>query len=334
MSSSARSLSYTRTTSSYRIMPTRKSAMKRKSASRLACQLHLQETRQQRPFSESRFGRLPGELREMIYEYVLVAPPSQSTRYLCVPVNATTTSDVAPNEEAISNTVSRSSAGYPQRLLADRDTKVSYLAILQTCRQINREAYHIFYAKNCFHVPNAPVLIAFLTGIGLRRRAELTSLSIEGLVIERCRPKDKTHRYCLANGIDSAREERLANTPLRCLHPDLLQYQTKDLFKGCKNLSRLVLDMPARDGYDYLRFLRSGMGLERSMIYLVDESHWIVVLLNVDQPLFPPSFTTFLKYMDLFPCWAWRNQVRVEINIIRALNELVKKEIQSWAFIV
>lgn len=47
-----------------------------KSASRLAYELHHQNIQRRRPFPETLLGRLPGEVREMIYEYVLVAPPS------------------------------------------------------------------------------------------------------------------------------------------------------------------------------------------------------------------------------------------------------------------
>ena len=69
-------------------MPQRKPAIKRrmyhgpeteeKLAFMLARQLHLQDAQQQRPFLETHLGRLPGEIRNMIYEHLLVAPPLQS----------------------------------------------------------------------------------------------------------------------------------------------------------------------------------------------------------------------------------------------------------------
>ena len=174
----------------------------------------------------------------MIYGYVLVAPPSQSTRYLRVPIVAAADSDVAPGIGATADIVSLTgSPNTPQIANHVRHAKVSYLAIPQTCRQINREAYHVFFAKDLFHVTNAPDFIAFLTGIGPLRRADFTSLHFEGLVVDqKFWTKDVLDSYCLENNIGFAEpKEREAD---RCLarHPKI--DEALKLLDDCKNLSR------------------------------------------------------------------------------------------------
>lgn len=126
----------------------------------LARQLH---------FPETTLGRLSGEIRNMIYEHLLVASSLQSTRYVRVPLIAVTNLDITSAKAAAVTTDSEAASEGSPRLASvqyPRSAKVSYLAVLQICRQINREAYHVFYAKNSFHFTNAPDLFAFLIGIG------------------------------------------------------------------------------------------------------------------------------------------------------------------------
>ncbi len=285
----------------------------------LARQLHLQDTQQQRPFPETSLGKLPGEIRNIIYEHLLVAPPSQTTRYLRVPGAAVIDPNEIQTQGSLSTPTQTSKAGKP-----------SYVAILQTCRQVNREAYHIFYAKNSFQFTNPPDLIAFLKGIGPLRRAELTSLHVEGMTVDKIMDKDALHRYCLRYGVDPAKEARFASVPR--LHPDIFLPETKKVLAGCKKLSQLVLELRAEDGFNNLIFLRFFLGLGRPMIYLVDESHWIVEARRHDGVRASPNEAVkkFLDYKDRFPGWARGNKVRVEVDIIRDSEQAMKKGFESW----
>lgn len=286
----------------------------------LARQLHLQDTQQQRPFPETSLGKLPGEIRNIIYEHLLVAPPSQTTRYLRVPGAAV----IDPNEIQ-----TQGSHSTPTQAL--EPGKPSYVAILQTCRQVNREAYHVFYAKNSFLLTNLPDLIAFLKGIGPVRRAELTSLHVEGMTVDEM-DKDALHRYCLRYGIDPAIETRFASFRVPFLHPDIFLPETKKVLAGCKKLSKLVLEFRAEEGFNNLIFLRFFLGLRRPVIYLVDESHWIVEARRHDGVRASPkeAATKFLGYKDRFPGWARGNKVRVEVDIIRDSEQAEKKGFESW----
>ncbi len=327
-------------------MPRKKPAVKRrmyagpeverKLAFMLDRQLHLQDTQQQQAFHESQFGRLPGEIRDMIYEYVLVAPSSQSTRYLRVPDIAATNSGIPSAVGTVVNIESKTGSTASCQLASVHHAgpaKVSYVAILQTCRQINREAYHIFYARNSFHLMTAPILIGFLEGIGPVRRGELTSLHIEGLVIKQSIDKDALHHYCLENDVTPAARERLEACTFPALHPDLYRYQTRKVFEGCKNLSKLFLEMTTEDGFTYSIFLKYLLGLGKTMTYLVNEHHWMVA------PSPSPASTgmevaeVFQNYKSCFPCWARGARVRVEVDIIREIREsehVMKKGFGSW----
>ena len=279
----------------------------------LTHQLHTQNPQQQWPFPESPFGRLPGEIRQMIYEYVLVVPLSQPTAYLRVP-------DMA-SAEGNSVTMASETGSTESSLLAPTHPKNSYVAILQSCRQIYHEAFHIFYARNSFHFSNAPDLIAFVRGIGPLRRAELTSLHIEGLVFDQLASREILHRICLERNISPAKEERLAAIRRPAAHPDICNGQNIILLRGCKKLSRLIFEMRAEEGFQYAVALRYFLGLERPEIYLVDESHWKVVLgraVELPATCILAAAKAFRNYQDGFSSWAKGNKVRVEVDIIRS----------------
>ena len=315
----------------------------RKLAFLLARQLHLQETQRQLPFPESRLGRLPGEIRQMVYEYVLVAPPSQLTRYLRVPVLAATDSDVAPAGGMISYTAS---AKTPQHAPVQhaRPARVSYVAILQTCRQVHREAYHVFYARNAFHFTEAPILIGFLRGIGPLRRAELTSLNLEGLVVDQdLWTKEVLDHYCIENNIGPDERKELEADRYLAIHPKIRE-ATK-LLDDCMNLSRLLLEMRTSERFEYFLFVWMHLGSEKAVVYLVDDSRWVVrwpcteeekgvawdtetAKRNVED-----SVDKWFAYTKCYPTREAGDLFRVAVDIIRGPEEALERGYQSWVAI-
>ena len=295
--------------------------MEHRPANMLAHQPPIQNTQQQWPFPESPFGRLPGEIRQMIYECVLVAPSSQPTMYLRVPAMTPPDPNMAAAETG-STEPSQLTPTYP---------KNSYVAILQTCRQIYDEALHIFYARNSFHLPNVPDLIAFLRGIGPLRRAELTSLHIEGLVIDRLPSRDLFRSSYLM--LNASLTGRLAALSAPALHPDICNEQSIKLFHGCTKLSKITLDMKAEEVFFHTIALRRFLGLARSVIYLVDESHWKVILyhtLELPSSRMFADVTAFLDYRNRFSCLAMGNKVRVEVDIVRNSEQMPMEGSESW----
>ncbi|KAL9066653.1 MAG: hypothetical protein Q9161_007412 [Pseudevernia consocians] len=328
-------------------MPQRKPAIKRrmyhgpeteeKLAFMLARQLHLQDAQQQRPFPETHLGRLPGEIRNMIYEHLLVAPPLQSTRCRRDPLIAATNLDIASANAAAVITDSEAASEESPRLASvqhPRSAKVSCLAILQTCRQINRETYHIFYAKNTLHFTNAPDLFAFLIDIGQVRRAELTSLHLEGLVVDQpFWTRELLDNYCLMNNIGPVEREELEADRYLAIHPDM--YEVTMLLNGSKNLSRLLFEIRACERLDYFIFLKEFLGREGGVVYLVDGSRWVVrwpctyedrgVALNVEAASDESAEKEFAEkwsaYKACYPRRKTEGLFRVVVDIIRGPEE-------------
>ena len=339
-------------TSSYLVMPSQKGVRKRRIyrgrkteqelAFKLEHQLHLQETRQQRPFPETCLGRLPGEVRNMIYEHLLIFPPSQPTRYLRVPSDTNTDSDISSAKVATVTSVSEAaSADLPPLALGQqsRSAKVSYVAILQTCRQMNREAYHIFYANNAFHFTSAPDLINFLIGIGRLRRAELTALHLEGLVVDQ--------PFWTKEELDSFSfdEQKQRETDRQeAIHPEICKL-TK-LLDDCKNLSRLRLEMRACERFEYFLFVHSLLGTGEQVVYLVDGSRWVVRFPCTDEryPAVTLDFEEMMTendrvvaqwgaYEDCFPFQGTEGLLPVLVDIVRGTEEALGEGYQSWAAI-
>lgn len=317
----------------------------RKLAFMLAHQLHLQDTQQQRPFPETNLGRLPGEIREMIYEYLLVAPPSQSTIYLRVPLIAAINSDLTPVQRATVVTDPKAASTGPPDLAPVqhvRPARVSYLAILQTCRQINREAYHIFYARNSFHFPNAEYLIAFLRGIGHVRRAELTSLHLEGLVVDQpLWTKGMLDSYSLGENVGSVERKKREAQGWLAIHPDICV--ASRLLDNCKNLSRLLLEMRTSERFHYFYFLRRNLGVGRRVVYLVDGSRWVVrwPYRDEDEDVAwkeeyeikawnEEDTEKWRAYATCYPTQDPEGLFPVVVDIIRGPEEELGKGYQSW----
>ena len=318
----------------------RRRETERKLAFKLDHQLHLQETKQQRPFPETCLGRLPGEVRNIIYEHLLIFPPSQTTRYLRVPQDTNTHSNVPSAKGATVATDSESaSAELPALALSQqpRSAKVSYVAILQTCRQVNREAYHIFYANNAFHFMNAPDLINFLIGIGPLRRAELTTLHLEGLVVDQ--------PLCTKEELDclNSEDRKLCEAARHeAIHPD--QKKLARLLDGCRNLSRLRLEMRDRERFEYFLFLTSTFWTGKQVVYLVDGSRWIVRLPSTDdkhraltpkttEEIIAESNLVMLQwnaYAECFPFQDTEGLFPVVVDLVRGTEEALGEGYQSW----
>ena len=312
----------------------------RKLAFKLGHQLHPPEITQPRPFPDTYLGRLPGEVRNMIYERLLIFPPSQPTRYLRVPLDTNTHSDISPARGATMTTNSEAASAEVPTLAPrqqPRSAKVSYVAILQTCRQINREAYHIFYANNAFHFTSAPDLIKFLIGIGPLRRAELTTLHLEGLVVDQ--PLWTKEEL---DSLNSDERKQCEAERHQAIHPD--QNKLARLLDGCRSLSRLRLEMRDSERFEYFLFLNSTLWTGKQVVYLVDGSHWVVRLPPRDDkhrafiPKTPNEVIAesdrvvdqWNTYVECFPFQDPEGLFPVAVDIVRGTEEALGEGYQSW----
>lgn len=142
--------------------------------------VHSVSRRRKVPASKpsSPFLALPAEVRNQIYELVLTDEnPSVFNYQLYYGSKIWADGRISPKYEFL---------GKPRHLdfLTPHPTR---LALLQTCRQIYGEAYHIYYATHTFEFAYPEDLRLFLKTIGRKRRREIVSLglSLEDLDHER-----------------------------------------------------------------------------------------------------------------------------------------------------
>ncbi|KAL2057059.1 hypothetical protein ABVK25_002798 [Lepraria finkii] len=227
-------------------------------------ELQREKDRRLQAWLSSWFGRLPSEIRVMIYEHVLIVPPSQS------PITIRGPSEEKKADSDKASTKPPSSTSH-----------MSALALLQTCRLIHREAQDIYYARNAFHATSAKQLRRFLLGIGLARCEVLTTLHIEGLLTrEPMFEKDWLDQQRRETDMSDAEYQRLSNPITWRLGPDA--QAASRLLRECKRLRKvhLLMGHPKKSDYveiKYIDFVRSLAG-ERTgnQVDFIDGSRWVV----------------------------------------------------------
>jgi len=121
--------------------------------------------------------KLPAEIREIIHQHVLIASPSQSPitlrRNKAQYVNTDSTEDVKATESLTSPKTPKRPSPLPSCRFQS-----SNIAMLQTCRQVNQDAYYVFYASNSIRLISVKELQDFLISLGPARRNMLRSLCI------------------------------------------------------------------------------------------------------------------------------------------------------------
>ncbi|KAK4693263.1 hypothetical protein P7C71_g4102, partial [Lecanoromycetidae sp. Uapishka_2] len=227
--------------------------------------LEVEKRKFPQPFYQTRLGNLPGEIRTLIYEHVLTVPPPYIVTKMGV-VSPEPDSAVTP-EDILSTTL----------FLSDRPKDLLPTTMLKVCRQINREAYHIFYERNIFSFATAPELHAFLSRIGPLRRQELRTLYIEKLL---CRipiwtESQLNHMSAQGQITDVEREEYARATHLN-LGPEALEACT--LLKDCKQLAKAVLTFESEyNAFAHIQFILSIFENTKTGIDFLNGSHWAVV---------------------------------------------------------
>lgn len=217
---------------------------------------------QPQPFPQSILGNLPGEIRNLIYDYVLIVPPSHV---------------IARGGPKIKGEVSATSGG---TLLATLDIserqKSSCTAMLQVCQQIRREANHIFYARNTFSFATARELRGFLVQIGPAGRQEIRSLHID-IVLSPARmwTDDDIDKMCAEGRLQELDRQRYASLIANRLSSDAAE--AARLLKDSKNLLKISFNLETEyDAMTHVRLLRDIAGYNISQVDFVNQSHWVV----------------------------------------------------------
>ena len=200
------------------------------------------------------FFELPAELRLIIYEYALTSQSAITPR---LDGAQQAESKEAPVAAAVSPT----------------QAKASSLALLQTCRLVDREARPVYYASNTFRFTSAKDLVDFLHGIGPDLLNKLRKLHIEGLLtvkplfpaeqIERYRKEGMSKRLCQSLAkMRGAKLDDNANIGARML-------------KQCSRLHRIHLSMGRREEKFYILWLTTITGYSNATIEFVDDGRWL-----------------------------------------------------------
>ena len=198
------------------------------------------------------FGELPAELRLMVYEYTLTSQSPITPR-----LNG---AQKAESKEAQAD-ASESSA----------QANASTLALLQTCRQVNREARPVYYASNTFRFTSAKDLVDFLHHIGSGLLNELRKLHIEGLLTFKPTFTEAfLERY--REGLSDASWQYLASMRTAMLGDDANNAAL--MLKQCKRLHRIHLAMDSKGERRYISWLRRITGYCKTIVVFVDDCHW------------------------------------------------------------
>ncbi len=217
---------------------------------------------QPQPFPQSILGNLPGEIRNLIYDYVLIVPPSHV---------------IARGGPKIKEEDSATSGG---TLLATLDIserqKPSCTAMLQVCRQIRREANHIFYARNAFSFATARELRGFLVQIGPAGRQEIRFLHID-IVLSPVRiwTDDEIDKMCADGCLQESDRQSYASSTTNRLSSDAAE--AARLLNDSKNLLKISFNLETEyDAMTHVRLLRDIAGCNISQVDFVNQSHWLV----------------------------------------------------------
>jgi len=292
--------------------------------------------RRLRPFLSTSLGKIPPEVREIIWRYVLTDPILHGTRALSqsVPTNdelvVTQPWDPSFTKSATSMTAASTT---PTLSLPG----ISCPAILRTCRLIYQEAQHVLYSSTSFHLTGASALLWFLRMIGPDHRDELRSLHVGGLLGRKLsHTEEELDAFCREEAIDSSSHDYLARRTHECLLPDA--DEAAKLLGASKSPIKIILHLKVGEELLYIMFLATCLWCPwyvRVAIDVVDEHHWAVRAARSDEE--NVLSRKRMKELDRLACppgfsWGddtWGTDRTVEVKLVR--NEETRDGPDSWS---
>ncbi len=288
------------------------------------------------PFLSTGLGKIPPEVREIIWKYVLTNPILHGTRVFSqsVPTNddlvVTQPWDPSFTKSATSMTAASTT---PTLSLPG----ISCPAILRTCRLIYQEAQYVLYSNTSFHLTNASALLLFLKTIGPGHRNELRSLHVGGLLgRKRSYTEEEIDTFCREEGFDGASRDYLARCTDECVLPDA--DEAAKLLGASKSPIKIILHLKVGEELLYIMFLAACLWCPwyvRVAIDLVDEHHWAMRAARSDEENALSSKK--MKELDRQACppgssWGddtWGTDRTVEVKLVR--NEETRDGPDSWS---
>ena len=204
---------------------------------------------------------LPAELRLIIYAYALTSHSPITPR-------------LKGAQKAESKEAQTDAAG------SSAQANASSLALLQTCRLVNREARPVYYASNTFRFTSAKDLALFLHRNGPDLLKELRKLHIEGL--STFKPTYTTEV------LNSYRRGGMSRSTCKILAAKRTAVLSDDadiaalMLRRCERLHRLHLVMGSREEMNHYFWLMRITGYGKVIMDFVNDDHWAFRLSDSD----------------------------------------------------
>ena len=215
-----------------------------------------------KPFFQTRFGRLPPEIRQMVFVELLATPPSY-----------------AGHDFSTVSSGSISSSRAPKKFVHIR---ASWHQVIGTCRQVYIEARPVFFACKSYYLVNSTELTCFLQDHVFARPTRptfrwdtITALCVKGLV--------RSHPLYTQEQIDNIFSDP---TNYQAVHNTREQLEAKTyqtlgagIFWGFRNLNSLktvCLCICVGEELLYINFLYGLTKMCKGVVEFVDASHWLV----------------------------------------------------------
>ena len=211
-----------------------------------------------KPFLETGLGKLPPEIRQLIFISLLATP-----------------SPYAGHDFAINRAGPKKIPSAPKEFV---HIKASWYQVTQTCRQIYLESYPLFFASESYYLANPRELTGLLgswysTTPHIRGHT-ITTLCLEGMVTDiHYMTKEKIDEI-LSNPIH--RRAGLTRQQLEAQTIKWLDIGACMRLRELPNLKTVGLRMRVGQEMAYLSFMYGVSGLRRGLVEFVDQSHWLI----------------------------------------------------------
>ncbi|KAM0798122.1 hypothetical protein BDR22DRAFT_823677 [Usnea florida] len=212
-----------------------------------------------KPFLKTGLGKLPPEIRKMIFINLLATPPPY-----------------AGHDFAINSAGPKNSASVPKKFIHIR---ASWHQVTRTCRQIHLEAYPLFFASESYYLANPQELKRCLReGVSYRitapaiRHYTITTLCLEGFIT--CSPlytNDEIDKI-LSNHLSRGRTRQQLEAETFKAVDDI----ARDRLAALPNLKTVGLRIRVGEEMIYVNLMYGVSGMRRGLVEFVDQSHWLI----------------------------------------------------------
>ena len=264
-----------------------------------------------KPFLETTLGRLPPEVRAVIFKDVL------------------TVGTLSPLKDGISVPMVKSRSQVTERPAGP----ASCLALLQTCRQIYHETSCLFYTLNTLHFSKPKDLLSFLRHLGTERCGELISLHLDEMTVQMPRYIRDHLELCRSRGESEAALRWIASLLYDEIHEDVKE--AMQLLNKRGNLRKIYLDMRPSQAPRYIAFFARLPFVRKREIKFASPARWSVVDPSTSRrrsclgTFLEQARRTPLQNMPYYPYWSGNEKYRVELDILPVLPGPQREDIAS-----